>query len=116
MSDDKPAEPKIETYDEGKGRLLTIYEMLLEELLVARNTIQEEMSGKSAPNTGYLMAQERMNVAFENAVRAIEECGIMDEADMRCHDCGELVVEHDDDGAVDTDDGDGSPPPPHQLN
>lgn len=72
-----------ETYEEGKDRVVRLYKLLLEEFGVGVYTMQVEMKKPAAErNCDYLINQERLNVALENAIFALEQSGWLDKSVM----------------------------------
>lgn len=69
-----------ETYDEGKDRAHKLYDLLLEELEIGQNTLAAELEKEPADRDAhYMIGQERLNVALENAIIALAHSGAIDE-------------------------------------
>lgn len=113
------------TFEEEARRVHLLYELLIEQIAVGRNTIAAELEKpKAEQDVFYMLGQVELNVAFEQAAMALENSGMIDDEALQCHECGELFVEHDDDdhgGDVPEATGDApthgvKPPKPSDLN
>lgn len=69
-----------ETYEEGKSRVHRLYELLIEELGVGQSTLAAELEKEPGDRDArYMIGQERLNVALENAIIALAHSGAVDE-------------------------------------
>jgi hypothetical protein len=91
--------PNDEGSDPGLQRTCLLYDLLIAELVVGRNTIADELSKpKESQDAYYLMGQAALNVSLHNAATALEDAGLIDDDMVRCRDCGELFTDHDEHG------------------
>lgn len=68
-----------ETYEEGKTRVHKLYDLLVEELSFGQNTLAAELEKDPVDrNASYMIGQERLNVALENAIIALAHSGAVD--------------------------------------
>jgi len=119
--------PNDDGSDAGLRRTHLLYELLITELIVGRNTIADELTkSKLDQDPYYLMGQASLNVALHSAASALEDSGLIDEDSMRCRDCGMRFVDHDEDthnedlpeipGAATSPEGSAPTKPPSKLN
>lgn len=80
------------------ARVHLLYELLVDQVVVGRNTIIDELDKpKADQDVHYLMAQVELNAGLEQAVVALVRCGLIDDEALLCMDCGAPVMGHDDD-------------------
>lgn len=72
-----------------------LYHGLVSNVIIGRETIEDELEKPKASQDAYLlMGLTELNVALDNAVTAIENSGLIDEEQLLCRDCGELLATH----------------------
>ena len=84
------------SYDEDAARTHLLYELLIEQLVIGRNTIQDELEKpKGEQDVFYLMGQVELSTAFAQAANVLEGSGLIDDEELRCRECGSPHAEHD---------------------